>query len=140
MATQLGKPVSFAFSGTDGIAEATYLTGKIILQSADHENASDKEEIRNAAGNVVTESFYNPSDKANLEYIPTATTLAGVTANVSLPSVPSILNITACADMPTLIKSNWVYKGGGKISGSNTGAKKITLPLEALSNITAVAS
>ena len=140
MATQLGKPVSFAFSGTDGIAETTYLTGKIILQSADHENASDKEEIRSAAGVIVTESYYNPSDKANLEYIPTATTLAGVTANVALPSVPSILNITACADMPSLIKSNWVYKGGGKITGSNTGAKKITLPLEALSSITAVAS
>jgi hypothetical protein len=140
MATILGKAVSFAFSGTDGIAETTYLTGKMILQSADHENSADKEEIRNAAGTTVTESFYNPMDKANLEYIPTASTLAGVTANVALPSVPSILNITACADMPTLIKTNWVYKGGGKITGSNTGAKKISLPLEALASITAVAS
>ncbi len=139
MATILGKPVSFAFSGTDGIAETTYLTGKIILQSADHENGAEKEVIKSAAGVTVTKSFSDPVDKTTLEYFCTATTLAGVTANVALPPVPSILNITACADMPSLVKSNWVYEGGGKITGSNTGAKKITLPLEAMGSITALA-
>jgi hypothetical protein len=140
MATQLGKPVSVGFAGTDGIAETTFLTGKIILQSADFENAADKGEVRNAAGDVVSEYFYNQSSKANLEYFATGTTIAGVTANLSLPTIPTILNITACADLPALIKTNWMYKGGGKITGSNTDAKKITLPLEALTNITSVAS
>jgi len=140
MATQLGKPVSVGFTGTDGIAETTFLTGKIILQSADYENAADKGDVRNAAGEMVSEYFYNQSFKANLEYFATGTTIAGVTANVTLPTVPTILNITACADMPALIKTNWVYKGGGKIAGSNTDAKKITLPLEAFTLITAVAS
>lgn len=140
MATIVGKPVSFGFSGTDGIAEATYFTGKIILQSIEQEYTSDEEQIRSAAGALVTRSFYNPGDKATLEYIPTASTLAGVTANVSAPAVGTIVNITACADMPTLIKSNWVVVPGAKISGSNTAAKKISLPLEAHAGVTAVAS
>ena len=140
MATIVGKPVSFGFSGTDGISEATYLTGKIILQSIEHEYTSDEEQIRSASGALVTRAFYNPGDKASLEYIPTASTLAGVTANVTAPAVGTIVNITACPDMPTLIKSNWVVVPGAKISGSNTAAKKITLPLEAYSGITAAAS
>lgn len=140
MATIVGKPVSFGFSGTDGIAETTYLTGKIILQNVEHEYMSDEEQIRSAAGALVTRSFYNPGDKATLEYIPTSTTLSGVTANVTAPAVGTILNITACADMPQLIKSNWVVVPGAKVVGSNTAAKKITLPLEAHAGITAVAT
>jgi hypothetical protein len=140
MATILGKPVSFGFSGTDGIAETTYFTGKIILQSADHEYTSDEEQVRNAAGNLATRSFYNPGDKASLEYIPTGSNLAGVTANVNAPAVGTIVNITACADMPTLIKTNWVVIPGAKVNGSNVGIKRITLPLEAHAGITVAAS
>ena len=139
MATQLGRPVSFGFTGSDGISGSLF-TGKIILQSADYESASDKEEIRSAAGEIVTETFYNQSKKANLEYIPTASSIAGVTANVTLPSIPTFVAIDTCVDMPVLAGVSWVYKGGGKITKSNTGAAKISLPIEALTNITVAAS
>lgn len=140
MATTIGKPVSFAFSNIEGVSEATYLTGKIILQSADFEDTADEEQVRSGTGALVSRNFYNLGYKANLEYIPTGSTLAGVTANVALPAIGTILNITASPDIPSLIKTNWCVVPGGKIAGSNTSAKKITLPIEAHAGITVAAS
>jgi hypothetical protein len=135
----LGTPCNFGFTGTDGIA-ATEFTGKIILQSADHEMTSDEEQIRDATGALVTRNFYNPGDKATLEYIPTGAAISNAVTNTALPAIGAIINITACASMPSLQKSNWVVVPGGRISGSNTAAKKITLNLEAYSEITAAAT
>ncbi len=135
----LGTAVNFAFTGADGIASAE-LTGKILLQSAEHEPTSDEEQVRDAAGKLVTRSFYNPGDKATLEYIPKGATIAAAVTNTALPAVGTIMSVTACESMPSLVKTNWVVVPGGKVSGSNTTAKKITLSLEAHSGITAVAA
>ena len=138
--TILGAAVNFGFTGTDGIAESTILTGKIILQSADIELASDEEQVRDAAGVLASRAFYNPSSKATLEYIPTGASISASLTNTTLPAIGSILSITACANIPSLVKTNWVVVPGGKISGSNTSAKKITINLEAHAGITAAAS
>jgi hypothetical protein len=139
MATQLGAAVSFGFTGTDGIA-ASQLTGKIILQSADLSKAADVEEIRDADGDVVNRTFYNQSQEASLEFIPTGGSMATARTNGALLEPGAIVNITACADIPELVATNWIVDTGGRISGSNTGAKRVTLPLKRHAGVTAAAT
>lgn len=140
---QVGKAVSFGFAGTDGIAETTFLTGKIILQNADFAKTADEEQVRSAAGELCNRSFYNNIAKASLEYVVTGANIAGVTGNLTDAAIPApgaLLNITACASLPALIKTNWVVVGEPKVSGSNTTAKRISLPIEAADGITVVVS
>ena len=138
--TTLGAAVNFGFTGTDGIAESTTLTGKILLQSADTELAADEEQVRDSTGTLAARTFYNPYAKASLEYIPTGATKSAAQTNTTLPAIGSILSITACASIPSLIKTNWIVMPGGKITHSNTGSAKISLPLESHAGITTAAS
>lgn len=138
MAIQTGKYVVFGYTGTDGIA-ATGLTGNILLQSTDFEHAHDEEQIKSAAGELVTRVFYNTNKKATLEVIASsAVDVAGARTSKTtlLALVRTVLNITACADAPELVDTNWLVVGA-KSSGSNTGAHKVTLTLENHDGITA---
>lgn len=138
MATQSGVKVVFGYTGTDGIA-ATGLTGTMQLQSHDYEAKSDEQQIMSAAGALATRIFHNPSKAATLEVIPSsATDVAGArTSKATLLALfQTILNITACADAPELVDSHWLVVSA-KVSGSNTGAHKVTLTLEQHSGITA---
>ena len=135
-----GVAVNFGFTGTDGIAESTTLTGKMQLQSVDYEETSDEEQVRDATGALTNRSFYNPGYRATLEYIPSGSSLANAITATALPTIGSVISITACPNMPGLIKTNWVVMPGGKITGSNTNAKRITLNLESHAGITAAAT
>lgn len=135
----LGVPISFGFSGTDGIA-ATPFTGKIILQSAEYSDTADEEQVRDAAGALCNRNFYNPGSKAQLEYIVTGATIAAARTNTALQAPGTIISITACADIPALVKTNWIVVGEPKVSGSNTSGKRVTLNLEAHAGITAAAA
>ncbi len=135
-----GVAVNFGFTGTDGIAESTILTGKMQLQEADLENTSDEEQVRDALGALTNRSFYNPGFKASLRYVPSGAAVSNAVTNTTIPVQGTILSITACASMPDLVKTNWVVVGGVKVSGSNTKAKEVSLNLEAHAGITAVAS
>lgn len=134
-----GAAVNFGFTGTDGIAESN-LTGKMQLQSADYESTADEEQIRDADGDLVNRTFYNLGFKATLEYIPSGADIATAVTNTALIAVGTVINITACASLPALVASSWVVVPGGKITGSNTSAKRITLPLEKHAGITAAAT
>lgn len=135
----LGLPVNFGFTGTDGIA-ATEFTGKIILQNVDYSEEYDEEQVKTAVGTLATRHFYNESQKATLEYIITGATVAAARTNSALPAVGTIVNITTCADLPAMVKTNWIVMPGGKIGGSNTSGKRVSLNLEAHPGITAVAT
>ena len=140
MATQTGSTVIFGFTGTDGIA-ATGLTGNGIFVEADFEHGHDEEQIRSATGDLVNRTFYNLHKKATLTWIPAKDTLANArTAQTTiLALIRTILNITACADKPELIDTNWLVVGV-KSTGSNTAASRITLTLENHDGITATPS
>ena len=128
----------FGFTGTDGIT-ATGLTGNGLFQSADFERAHDEEQIKNSTGDLATRVFYNKVKKATIEWIPSSTVdVAGArTAATTVDNLYlTILNITACADEPALVDTNWLVVGVKKAL-SNTGAQKITLTLENHDNITA---
>lgn len=139
-ATVLGSAVNFGFTGTDGIAESTILTGKIILQSADYSAGADEEQIRSAVGDVVTRSFYNAHNKATLEYVATGASKSAAQTNSTIPTPGTILSITACASIPGLVKTNWVVVGEPKVSLSNTTAARVSLNLEAHAGVTAAAT
>ncbi len=133
-----GKAVNFAYTGTDGIA-ATLLTGKMQLQSTDLSATADDDNTRDSTGAFVNRTFYNPGFKATLEYIPSGTAAADAITNTALSTIGTIISITACANVPDLIKTNWVIVAF-KITGSNTTAKKVTMDLEAHAGITATLS
>lgn len=137
MATINGTPVNFGFTGTGGIA-ITGLSG-ILLQSAEHSKRADCEEVRNGVGDVVVHGWYNIHDEAQLEWVVTGAGLADAITNTALQTPGTILVITACASMPSLIATTWEVQDGAKISGGNTNAKRITLPLKKYAGITAVA-
>lgn len=131
----LGLAVNFGFSGTDGIA-ATEFTGKLILQSGDVSLESDEEQVMNAVGSLATRNFYNGSKKATLEFVPTGSDIATAISNSTIGTaypIGTLVNITACDSMPDLVCTStqrWVIVPGVKISKTNNGAAKISLPLE----------
>lgn len=138
MATQTGIKVVFGYTGTDGIA-ATGLTGTMLFQSHDYEATREKVKLRGASGNTVTKIRHDESKNATLEVIPSsATDVAGArTSKATLLALDgTILNITACADAPELIDTNWMVEGA-KATGSNVGEHKVTLTLENHDGITA---
>lgn len=139
MATVNGTPVNFGFTGTNGIT-ITGLTG-LLLQSADYTKNADMEEIKDGDGDVVTVIFSNQNEEASLEFVVTdATNIAGAITNTTVSTPGAIIVISACASMPSLVQTNWIVQSGGKISGTNTTAKRITLPIKRYAGVTAVAS
>jgi hypothetical protein len=139
MPTQLGAAVNFGFAGTDGIA-SSLLTGKMFLQSSDYSKSADEEQVRDGEGALVNRTFYNPGEKASLEYVPKGSTKANAISNTTIPDVGTLVVITACENLPALVKTNWVVVGEPKITKGSNNAAKITLALEAHAGITAAAS
>lgn len=138
MAAIKGTAVNFGFTGTDGIT-ITGCTGW-MLQSAEQSKACDLEVVRNAAGEEVSHGFYNIHDEATLEYVIYGAGLAAAIANTTaaLQTPGTMLVVTACASMTTL-EGTWEVQAGCKVSGSNTTAKRLSVPVKKFANITAVA-
>lgn len=139
-----GIPINFGFQGTAGTdnGQGITITGVagVLLQSAEHTKVGEVEKVRDGNGNDVVHAWSNIHDEASIEYIVTGTNLAGSITNTALQNPGAILIVTACISMPTLIGTTWEVQSGCKISGSNTAAKKITLPVHKLPGITAVAT
>ncbi len=131
---QVGSPVVFSFGTAAGVS-ATQFTGKILIQSLDHSPTADEEQTRDGTGKLVARNFYNPGDKLGLEYIVTDTTLSAA-KGYSCPTPGVFINITQCDDVSGVSKANWVVVSEPKQALSNTGAKRVTLQLEAHAGIT----
>jgi hypothetical protein len=139
MATINGTPINFGFTGAGGITCAS-LPG-ILLQSIEHSKEADCEVVRSGVGDEVAHGWHNQHDQAQLEYIVTdATNIANAITNTALQTPGTIINISACASVPSLVGSTWEVQSGTKISGSNVNAKRITVPLKKFAGITAAAS
>lgn len=139
----LGTAVNFGFAGTsNGLTETTttVLNGKFLLQSVDVSKAADEEQVRDSSGALVSRNFYNAHSKATLEYIVKGASLTAARSNSTVPAAGTLINISACADMPDLVSTHWVVTSEPKISGSNTSGKRVTLALESHDNVTAAAT
>jgi hypothetical protein len=135
----LGAAVNFGFTGTDGIA-ATALTGKILLQGATYGKTSDEFQVLNSLGVLVTRNFFNPGFKATLDYVITGANAATAMTNTDVPDVGTIIDITACASLPGLDKTNWVVVSEPTVTSSNNGAARVSLSLESHASVTAAAT
>lgn len=140
MPVQNGTAVNFAFTGTNGIT-ITGISGT-LLQSSDTSAEADKEEVRNNVGDIVNRDWYDQHYKAALEWVITGTGIANAIVNTSLAALTpgTIIVITACASMPDLVATNWEVMAGASIKGSNTNAKRFSVPLEKRAGITAASS
>ncbi len=131
--------MNFGFTGVGGIT-ITGISG-ILLQTAEQTKAADCEVGRNGVGDEVAHGWYNPHDEGSLEWIVSGTGLADAITNTTIVKTPgTIIVITACANMPDLVATNWEVQSGAKTSGSNTSFKRITLPVKKFPGITAVAT
>jgi hypothetical protein len=139
-----GTPVNFGFTGGAGGVGGITVTGLtgILLQNAEQSKAADVEVVRDGAGNEVSHAWYNAHDEATLEWVVSdATNIAGAITSTTISKIPgSIIVVTACASMPDLVQTNWEVQSPVKASGSNTTAKRISMPLKRFSAITAPAS
>lgn len=141
MPTQNGTAVNFAFASATGIT-ITGLSG-ILLQNAEHGTESELASVRDGDGTTVTDVFYDTRQTAQLVWTISGTGIANAKTNSSLSSLApgTILVISACAARPDLVQTNWVVtEAGPKLSGGNTDAAQITVPLRRRAGITAVAS
>lgn len=141
-----GTPVNFGFTGTqdtDG-GQGITITGLVgtLLQSAEHTKVGECEKVRDGNGNDVVHAWSNIHDEASLEYIVAGSGLAAAITNTTaaLKTPGTIIVITVCASMPSLVATTWEVQSGAKVSGSNTGAKKVTLPIHKMPGITAAAT
>ena len=139
MATINGTAVNFGFTGTNGIV-ITGLSGT-MLQSADYSAEADKDEVRSGVGDIVSREWYDQHIKATLEWVITGTGLANALVNTAIAGIlpGTIIVITTCASMPDLVATNWEVMSGGSIKGTNTNAKRMSVPLEKRAGITAAA-
>lgn len=141
MPVQLGTAVNFSFTSTasDGGLTCTGLTAH-LLQGLDFEDGADKEQVRSIGGNVVSENYYDPHNKATLRFVISgASKSAALTATV-LQTAGTILSITACASVAALVFTNWVVQAGTKITGDVTKSAELMIPLERRAGITAAQS
>lgn len=142
MATQLGSVVcNFGFeTTTNGITMSGTGIGTFTPQSASHSKQASVEEVKSAAGETVQRAFYDFSEDATLEYMVSGSTIADAKTQATIPAPGTIVSITACASMPSIIATNWVVEPGVSIGGSNTDFKRVSLPLKKHAGITAAST
>jgi hypothetical protein len=136
-----GLPINFAFQGTNGIT-INGLAGKLELQSAEVTAKAENEVVRLANGDKMARGWYDQHQQANLEFIITGSGLADAIAQSTVNNYKpgAFITVTTCTSVPDLVGKAWEVMDGGKIAGSNTTAKKLTLPLEYNPNIQATAA
>jgi hypothetical protein len=141
-----GIPVNFGFQGgqaADG-SQGISITGVsgVLIQSAEQSKVAECEKARDGNGNDVVHAWSNGHDEASLEWIITGASLAASITNTTaaLKAPGSMIAITGCTSMPSLVGSCWEVQSGTKVSGSNTGFKKVTWPIHLLPGITGVAA
>lgn len=141
-----GIPVNFGFQGGVGAegSQGLAITGVsgILLQSAEQTKVAECEKVKDGNGNDVVHAWFNFHDEVSLEWIVSADTLAHAITFTSgaLKNAGSIIVITGCTSMPSLVGTCWEVQSGVKVQGSNTTSKKVTFPIHLYPGITQAAT
>ena len=132
-----GTNIEFGIKGTT--LTGSLIGGTLKLQSRDHTRQSDADEVRDEEGIVVQKSYYNQNEAVQVEYVVTggtgtdAGTLAAASLTIPTPGSRCTL---ANARYTLCDGSNWfVSESGASTRGSNTGALRVTIPLEKFEGI-----
>ncbi len=137
MATVNGTAVGFAFATAAGVT-TTDITG-ILLQDARYGKQSERVLVKDATGERVTSVHADQIETLTLRYVISGSGVAAAKTNATLKTPGLFVSITACADIPALVQTNWEVISG-ELDGPNNGPKEVTLQLERAAGITAVAS
>ena len=136
-----GVAVNIGYAGTPGgvtLNDAGVIP-TLILQTADVASEAENFEVFDEAGNLTASAWLNPQAKATLELVISgsggANAVVQTTACTGIKS-GDILTISACAQLPALVQTNWEVLSGPKVAGSNKDAKKFTVNLRASPGIT----
>lgn len=118
------------------IVESTF--GTMLPQSFDHTKRDSKDSIKNTAGKTVTTIWPDPMDEITLEAFIKGTGLADAKAQVKLPPAGTLCTVSFTSTDYVAVSTGlvWELQEGAKISGTNTSAIKISLPLIYNSSIT----
>jgi hypothetical protein len=157
MATLTGKAANYGIPGTAVVYAANgtseYLAGSaILLQSGEFTHNFDTNELKDADGDVVGMASNNHRLDVTMDFVPVGgdgNTALIAKGNVKFP--PPLVKVTFTAlnapdaiaavgginDM-TSVNGDYVYVGGGRISYTNEGYTKMTLPLRRYSDSSVV--
>lgn len=104
--------------------------GTFTTQSATFTVESDKVEIRDNKGAVITEIYYNQRQLLRMEVIPSSDTVANARLANILPSPGAIITVTDTEDTETTATNSakYIFVRGEK-QKSNTDATKLTFEL-----------
>lgn len=136
-----GVGVNIGYAGTPGgiTFNDAGISPKLILQSADDAGEAENVEVMDEAGNLTASGWLNPQRKCTLEFVITGSGGADAVAQTQLCeniAPGDILAITACNQLPGLVKTNWEVLTGPKVAGSNKDAKKFTCNVRFSAGIT----
>ncbi|HEV2350802.1 MAG TPA: hypothetical protein VG028_13255 [Terriglobia bacterium] len=134
-----GTAVNFGFTGTANGITISGISG--FLQSAEYSNEADHDDVRNNIGDIVARGWYDFHQKGTFEWVISGTGLADAITKTTIASLTpgTIITITACASLPDLVGTKWEVVAGVSIKGSNTNAKRISVPVEFRSGIQSAA-
>jgi len=116
--------------GLVGLSATGAVTGAFTSMASS--KTADSEEIRNAAGDVVTKVYYNARREGTLEYIVTGSS-ASSTVTVTTPDVGTVITLSH-AQVVDITGSYLV--DAVDWNGTSTSAVKVTLKISAYPAIT----
>jgi hypothetical protein len=127
-----GRAVVFTASGTVAYSGvATVATSQNEVQNVSLTDEFDLIEVRNRAGQTVTQAAINVRQRLTVEITPHAitsdNTQAAAATAIELPTPLS--QVTLASFEAAEFNGTWNYLGGGALGISNAGVVTLTLPL-----------
>lgn len=106
--------------------------GTMKLQTRDHALKSEMESIRDATGVTVAKIYYDPTEEATFEYIPSG--VSGGTVTPTLPAIGDLITVTD-STYTQIAGTNWICEDVSTKS-SNTGVMRVSIRMVKYPEIT----
>ena len=136
MPVQNGTSVNFGFAAIGGFTIGGFQA--TLVQRVSESVGAEREVIKNYQGDRVADVHTDQVLKCELEVVISAT--GGIAAAKALTVLGGLspgtnIIIAACAEMPDLASNYWEVVGSPRIEGTNTTAKRVTIPIERCAGI-----
>lgn len=119
--------------GTDSTGVTTAL-GTFKLQSRNFDRMAEKESIKDGKGRTVTAIYYDESEEASLEVIPTGT-YGDDDLSPTLPAIGDMVTVTD-SKFTQIAGTTWIVESVSSAT-SNTGAMRVTCKLKKHADVAA---
>ena len=130
MATIKGHSIIFGNGST--LTNTLSATGSTLnlLQGFDHGTTSDKDETRDADGDVQAVAYYNQRSTASLDLVLSSGTVAGTPSTITAALTPGT-TLALVNQQFTPLTDTWIVSDQGmQVTGSNTTAMRARVALE----------